>query len=217
MVQVKKQAINDAILDSAKELFSTRGYNNTTLAAIADGAGIGVGSIYSYFPSKLHILYSIYRPWLQGCIEELAKKVDRAGSPREKLRRLLLGIWRDIPARNTGLANSLMEALASGDPKEGKPDDLLRWTERRLTQLLQEVLPARRRHLLKGDFVSHLFLMAFDGFVINRRLGDMRDIDALIDIVCGMMLSAPRTARRRSAKPEGRQVGHQAKRSRKTA
>lgn len=217
MVQVKKQAINDAILDSAKELFSTRGYNNTTLAAIADGAGIGVGSIYSYFPSKLHILYSIYQPWLQGCVEELAKEVDRAGSPREKLRRLLLGIWHDIPARNTGLANSLMEALASGDPKGGKPDDLLRWTERRLTQLLREALPARRRHLLKGDFVSHLLLMAFDGFVINRHLGDMRDIHALIDIVCSMMLTAPRGVRRRSAKPEGHQARHQTNRSRNTA
>jgi AcrR family transcriptional regulator len=215
-VQVKKQAVNDAILDSAKALFSTRGYNNTTLAAIADGSGIGVGSIYSYFPSKLHILYQIYRPWLQGCIEELAREIHALASPRQKLRRLLLGIWRDIPARNTGLANSLMEALASG-PKEDKPDDLLRWTERRLTELLCEALPTQRRHLLKGDFVSHLFLMAYDGFVINRRLGDTRDVEALVDTVCAVMLSSA-AARRRYVAGSGRKRGKpQAKRSRKTA
>ena len=40
----------------------------------------------------------------------------RSSNPRDKLRAILLGIWRDIPMENIGLANSLMEALASADP-----------------------------------------------------------------------------------------------------
>ena len=38
------------------------------------------------------------------------------------------------------------------------------------------------------DLLSHLFLMAYDGFVINRRLNDLRDIERLVETVCDMMI-----------------------------
>jgi AcrR family transcriptional regulator len=186
--QVKKPEIRARILENATALFSAEGYHRTTLAAIAKASGIAVGSVYSYFPSKLHLLYSLYRPWYEAQIEALLAAIDEAATPREKLRRLLLGLWRDIPAENIGLANSLMEALASGDPREGKPNDLLRWLEGKLSEALAQSLPAARRDLLDGNLLSHLLVMAQDGFVINRRLGDMREIETLVEIVCDMML-----------------------------
>jgi AcrR family transcriptional regulator len=188
LVQVKKRAVHDAILRNAYALFTSHGYHKTTLADIAAATGVGVGSIYSYFPSKLVLLYQVYRPWLTGYIRHLEAAVDRARSPRQKLRLLLVGIWCEIPAGNTRLANSLMEALASADPREGKPDDLLRWTERRLTEILLNIVPPERRRLLKDDLLAHLVMMAYDGFVMNRRLGDVRDIEALIETVCDMIL-----------------------------
>ena len=33
------------------------------LLDIAERAGIGVSSLYSYFPSKLHLLYAVFEPW----------------------------------------------------------------------------------------------------------------------------------------------------------
>ena len=63
MVQVKKESVRNAILDSARDLFSERGYHRTTLLDIAQLAGTGVSSLYSYFPSKLHLLYAVVEPW----------------------------------------------------------------------------------------------------------------------------------------------------------
>lgn len=214
-MQVKKKSVHDAILRGATRLFSSRGYHQTTLADIARAAGVGVGNVYSYFPSKLVILYRIYRPWLSARIEELEVALQRIDEPRRKLRRLLYGLWHDIPAQNTGLANSLMEALATADPRDGKPDDLLRWTEAKLTALLRDAVPAKRHHLLAGDLLSHLLLMAFDGFVINRRLGDVRDVDRLTDVVCDVILGPATRSRAPSARP--RRTTRQGRRSRKTA
>ena len=74
--------------------------------------------------------------------------------------------------------------------------------------------PARRR-LLRQDLLAHLLLMAYDGFVINRRLGDTRDMEALADTVCDMILGAERQpARRRRARRTARR---QPSKSRKTA
>ncbi len=188
MVQVKKETVRNAILDAARDLFSESGYHRTTLLDIAQRAGTGVSSLYSYFPSKLHLLYAVVEPWQKEGIWRLEANVRKIDEPREKLRAILLGVWRDIPMDNIGLANSLMEALASADPGEKKPSPLLAWTEQRLRLMLEGAVPERGNQAVDYDLLSHLFLMAYDGFVINRRLNDLRDIERLVDSVCEMML-----------------------------
>ena len=202
MVQVKKNQIRQAILDSAYDLFSERGYHGTTLQDVAEFAGIGVSSLYSYFPSKLHLLYAVFEPWYKDAFEQLEKRVRRLKAPRDRLRTLLLGLWRDIPIANIGLTNSLMEALASADPAQEKPVPLLKWTEERLIKMLREAMPAEDPDRIDYDALSTLFIMAYDGFVINRRLNDLRDIERLSDAICNILAdsAAPVT---RSA-PTGR-------------
>lgn len=199
MVQVKKEAVRNAILDAARDLFSERGYHHTTLLDIAQRAGTGVSSLYSYFPSKLHLLYAVVEPWQKECIWRLEANVRKVEEPREKLRTILLGIWRDIPMENIGLANSLMEALASADPGETKPSPLLAWAEQRLQAMLESAVPAQAGRTVDYDLMSHLFLMAYDGFVINRRLNDLRDIERLVDSVCEMWLPSGQPERARDA------------------
>ncbi len=188
MVQVKKETVRNAILDSARDLFSERGYHRTTLQDIAQLAGTGVSSLYSYFPSKLHLLYAVIEPWEKECFERLEARVQRIKQPRDRLRAILLGIWRDIPMENIGLANSHMDALASADPAEKKPSPLLAWTEQRLMAMLDGVLPNNSGQRNGYDLLPHLFMMAYDGFVINRRLNDLRDIEKLVDAMCDVLI-----------------------------
>ena len=188
MVQVKKKQVRQAIVDSAYDLFSERGYHSTTLQDVAELAGIGVSSLYSYFPSKLHLLYAVFEPWHKGEFEELEKRIIRLKSPRDRLFALLLGLWRDIPIANIGLTNSLMEALASADPAQKKPVPLLKWTEERLMRMIKAALPADGAPKVDYDALSTLFIMAYDGFVINRRLNDLRDIERLSNALCDILL-----------------------------
>jgi AcrR family transcriptional regulator len=188
LVQVKKETVRNAILDAARDSFSDGGYHRTTLLDIAQRAGTGVSSLYSYFPSKLHLLYAVVEPWQKECIWRLETAVRKVEDPRDRLRAILLGVWRDIPMENIGLANSLMEALASADPGEKKPSPLLAWAEQRLRVMLESAIPAQAGRSIDYDLLSHLFLMAYDGFVINRRLNDLRDIERLVETVCDMMM-----------------------------
>ena len=50
-----------AILHAALDLFQERGYEATTMRAIADRAGASLGSSYHYFPSKEHLVLEFYR------------------------------------------------------------------------------------------------------------------------------------------------------------
>jgi AcrR family transcriptional regulator len=188
VVQVKKKAVRQAILDSAHDLFSEHGYHATTLQEIAERAGVGVSSLYSYFPSKIHLLYAVVEPWQKDAFERLEKRVLKFKAPRERLRAILLGVWRDMPMENIGLANSLMEALASADPTQKKPSPLLKWTEDRLMTMLNTALPENGR--VDYEVLPNLFMMAYDGFVINRRLNDLRDIERLTEALCDIILGS---------------------------
>lgn len=50
-----------AIFNAALELFRVHGYEATTMRAIAQRAGVSLGSSYHYFPTKEHLVLELYR------------------------------------------------------------------------------------------------------------------------------------------------------------
>lgn len=51
--QERSRRTVEAILDAAARVFETVGPNAATTNAIAERAGVSVGSLYQYFPNKL--------------------------------------------------------------------------------------------------------------------------------------------------------------------
>jgi len=49
-----------AIVTAALELFRERGYEGTTMRAVADAAGVSLGNAYYYVPSKEHLILAFY-------------------------------------------------------------------------------------------------------------------------------------------------------------
>jgi len=56
-----KAASREAIMESAIAVFRVRGYDGTTIPAIAAHAGIAQGTVYNYFPSKEKLLFACAR------------------------------------------------------------------------------------------------------------------------------------------------------------
>ena len=57
---VKGEQTKALILDTALEMLHERGYQNTTMRAIAEQAGISLGNAYHYFGSKDHLIQAFY-------------------------------------------------------------------------------------------------------------------------------------------------------------
>ncbi|HEV7505407.1 MAG TPA: TetR family transcriptional regulator [Thermoanaerobaculia bacterium] len=78
------------ILETALDLFRERGYEETTMRAIAESAGVSVGNAYYYFKSKEHLIQAFYARTHE---EHLA--ASREVLLRERgLRERLLGVMR---------------------------------------------------------------------------------------------------------------------------
>jgi AcrR family transcriptional regulator len=209
MPQVKKAGVREAIVAAAFDLFCRKGYTATTMAEIARAAGMTVSNLYVYFDSKLVILYEINTPWLIEQLHALYQAVDKFRTPRTRLRRIFIGVWSDIPRADHSFANAMIEALAGAPENMGKPNDLLARAETFLTRMIVESLPPERACLVEDKLLSHVIWMAFDGFVINQRIGDLRDIEAIADLMTNLLLGevpqarAPYAARTR---PRGRRA-----------
>ncbi|MEX2554777.1 MAG: TetR/AcrR family transcriptional regulator [Actinomycetota bacterium] len=74
------------ILEAAEEVFGLRGYHASSIVDITRRAGVGLGTFYVYFPSKIEI----YRHLLRSRQEELFRTAravtDGAGDYRDTLR-----------------------------------------------------------------------------------------------------------------------------------
>ena len=56
----KGEATRQRIVDVALELFTERGYDATTMRAIAERAGVSAGNAYQYFAGKDHLVLAFY-------------------------------------------------------------------------------------------------------------------------------------------------------------
>jgi AcrR family transcriptional regulator len=61
--QQRSREMAQRILQSAKSVLKNEGYNALTTIAIADRAGLSVGSLYQYFPNKEAIIVELVRDW----------------------------------------------------------------------------------------------------------------------------------------------------------
>jgi AcrR family transcriptional regulator len=56
-----KVASRESILEATLEVFRERGYEGTTIPAIAGRCGVSQGTLYNYFPSKEKLLFACAR------------------------------------------------------------------------------------------------------------------------------------------------------------
>lgn len=73
------------ILDEAARLFSTRGYESTSMRDIAAAVGMLPGSIYYHFPSKDEILTAIYTIGIDQILAAQARALDGVSEPWARL------------------------------------------------------------------------------------------------------------------------------------
>jgi AcrR family transcriptional regulator len=54
----KKRATREALIEAALELFSTQGFDNTSVDQIADRVDVSARTFHRYFPAKEHVLFA---------------------------------------------------------------------------------------------------------------------------------------------------------------
>jgi AcrR family transcriptional regulator len=209
MAQVKKEYVRAAILESAFALFTAHGYAGTTLPMIAKGAQVSPPNVYSYFSSKLQILYAIYEPWMRQQFERLDEDLRRLRSPERRLRRIFTMLWQEFPGLEHGFANNVIQAISTSTPDEQYRPNLIGWMEEQIERMLLDALPPERHGFVRGTDLTHTIVMSMDGYIMYRHTVPERECsDRSIDAICRMLIgqapkrsSGPSTRRSNSPSP----------------
>ena len=94
------------LIRAALELFSSRGYHDTTTAQIAKKAGVAEGTIYRHFPSKQQLLNELYRAarrWAVKAVEDSAGVATPRARLTQVAQALVEGAVRDPAVVKLGL------------------------------------------------------------------------------------------------------------------
>lgn len=99
--QARARATFDSILDAAERLLGKHGYAAVTTNHIADTAGVGIGSLYEYFPDKDAIVAEVARRTVDAIIVEIASGLLTTDptDPRAALRAWLHAMFAAVGAR----------------------------------------------------------------------------------------------------------------------
>ncbi|TLQ44158.1 TetR family transcriptional regulator [Streptomyces marianii] len=111
----KSEQTRTLILETALRLFQERGYDKTTMRAIAQEAGVSVGNAYYYFSSKEHLVQGFYDRIAEQHRAAVAEVLD--GGEKDlaaRVRGVLLG-WLDIAEPYHEFASQFFKNAADPD------------------------------------------------------------------------------------------------------
>jgi AcrR family transcriptional regulator len=157
----KGEQTRERILDVALELFRERGYQETTMRAIADAAGVAVGNAYYYFRAKEYLVQAFYErtheEHLEASREILESERDFAARLRGVMRKQI-----DTAMPYHRLSGVLFRTAA--DPRDPLSpfSDESRPLRERSTSLFAEVLEGSdlkiRNRRLKAELPNLLWM-----------------------------------------------------------
>jgi AcrR family transcriptional regulator len=141
----KKQRTREAIVAAALQLFEERGFDQTTIADIAEAADIAPRTFFGYFPSKEDVVFADFPETVQGLsarledraedetaidairawIDEVLGEVDLRDE-RERCRKRVIGQSEALAAHNRALMGQVEQLLAGHIARDlgDRPDDV---------------------------------------------------------------------------------------------
>ena len=167
----------------ALELFSTRGYHDTTTAQIAKKAGIAEGTIYKHFSSKQQLLNELYRAaqrWATRVVQEAPRKAE-AGTPRAQLTAVAHGLVEGAAQESAIVKLGLLE------PFSAILDEESRRTEREFRTALERIVAeGKAQNAVRSGAVevwAGVWLVVLSHALRKIVAGDWKTNDASVRLV----------------------------------
>jgi AcrR family transcriptional regulator len=120
-LQSRSRFTTDAILDAAARILGERGWLGLTTNAVAEIAGVSIGSLYQYFPNKLALIESVRQRHFDEMLAVLRAAAD-GQTPRKRRIAALVDGMIAIHSRYPAAHRVLLEESPRAEDARGMHD-----------------------------------------------------------------------------------------------
>lgn len=180
----KKKKCEEAIFRSAMELFSEKGYEQTTIRDIAEKSELAVGTLYNYYKSKSDMLMSMLSSRRQSVERKATQYLAELESRDEEPIEAICGLFEIYSEAFTPYQKSLWRDIFSVAYKDGDAMNGQLWALQKgfFAQTETLVILLQKRNRIKpgveprliGDTLYGLFFVQILRFINTG--SDIREI-----------------------------------------
>src|SRR5246500_2929363 len=172
------------ILDATMAIASKGGYEAVQMRAVADRADVAVGTLYRYFPSKVHLLVSA----LGREFERIDAKTDRmalgAGTPYQRLHQMISRLNRAMQ-RNPLLTEAMTRAFVFADASAaGEVDHVGKLMDSMFARAMSDGEPTEEQYHI-ARVISDVWLSNLLAWLTRR--ASATDVSKRLDLAVGLL------------------------------
>ena len=173
------------ILDATLALASKGGYDAVQMRTVAERADVALGTLYRYFPSKIHLLVGA----LTQEFEQLQEKLDRKPIPGEtaadRMVYVLSRVTRNMQ-RDPMLTEAMTRAFMFADPSAANEvNAVARLMERMFTKAMHEGEPSADDMAI-ARVIGDVWLSNLVAWVTRRASAD--DVSSHLELAARLLL-----------------------------
>jgi TetR/AcrR family transcriptional regulator, cholesterol catabolism regulator len=175
------------ILDATLALASKGGYDAVQMRTVAERADVALGTLYRYFPSKIHLLVSAMARELEGVRERTARVPVPGNTPYERLMFILSRITKAMQ-RDPQLTEAMTRAFMFADASAAAEVDTVgRLMDRMIARALTDDEPSEEQ-LAISRVISDVWMANLVAWVTRR--ASANDVADRLELTISLLLGA---------------------------
>jgi AcrR family transcriptional regulator len=173
------------ILDATLALASKGGYEAVQMRTVAEQANVALGTLYRYFPSKIHLLVSALVREFERTQQKLDRTTIPGDTPYERML-FVLGRITQSMQRDPMLTEAMTRAFMFADPSAAaEVNTVARLMERTLTRAIHEGEPTADEVAI-ARIIGDVWLSNLVAWVTRRASAD--DVSNHLELAARLLL-----------------------------
>lgn len=188
--QKRARVTIDSILDATAQILGRRGWTGLTTNAVADVAGVSIGSLYQYFPNKLGLVEAVKRRHFDEVLTALRTATDDTVPHAIRIEAFVDGIIA-AHSRYPAAHQVLLEEAPHSVEEQHVDDEFGAWYEKGCRALVQSAGDARAADADRLSIATRMLASAVAGAVHDAaRQGTLhspilrQELIALVECLC---------------------------------
>jgi AcrR family transcriptional regulator len=173
------------ILDATLALASKGGYDAVQMRTVAERADVALGTLYRYFPSKIHLLVGALTQEFEQLQEKLDRKPIPGDTPADRMVYVLSRVTRNMQ-RDPMLTEAMTRAFMFADPSAAtEVNTVARQMVRMFTKAMNDGEPSAD-DIAIARVIGDVWLSNLVAWVTRRASAD--DVSSHLELAARLLL-----------------------------